>query len=217
MKSKHSSGFTLIELLVVISLIIVLAALVFALAGRAINSAQKAVCITNLQGVGTALQAYLTDKTGKLPGPLNTGQSALFNASSRSLLTYIAPYLEGEREMPAGGYLVDHYGCPSLMKRVKINTIAAAPVVYRLEEKGKLLDINGKDITYPWGYGVGTIPKNYDQIAPRSAGQVWVMIEQDQSMGGTWGNNGASEPAHGNQRMALYWDWSVKPVRLSQW
>jgi len=47
MKAKHP-GFTLVELLIVIAIVAVLAALLFGLASRSINSAQKAVCVSNL-------------------------------------------------------------------------------------------------------------------------------------------------------------------------
>jgi hypothetical protein len=60
-------------------------------------------------------------------------------------------------------------------------------------------------------------PWRLDQIDPISAGQVYAMIEQDQTMGGTWANNGASEPAHGEERMALYFDWTVRLVPVSEW
>lgn len=210
MKLKHSPEFALIELLVSITVIIVLASLVFVVSNRSVNSAHKAVCVTNLRGVGNGLQSYLTKHNYTLPGPLNTGQSALNNGYTRSLVTYIAEYLEGTRETTAGGYLVQNYGCPSLMKRIGENSVAKPAVVHRLEEKGKLLDINGKDVTYPWGYSTGSIPKRVDQLNPVSAGKVWVMIEQDQTMGGSWCNNGATEPAHGPQRMALFWDLTVR-------
>lgn len=215
--SRRPGGFTLVELLVSITIIVVLASLVFTLSSRAINSAQKSVCMSNLRGVGSALQGYILEHSGRLPGPLNTGQSALNNGSSRSLVTYIAPYMEAERDKSAGPYLVANYGCPSLMKHIKVNTVANPPIVYRLEEKGTLLDNLGRNITYPWGYSAGVIPKRLDEINPISANKVWAMIEQDQSMGGSWSNNGAVESAHGNQRIALYWDFSVRGVNLSEW
>lgn len=219
MKTRRSSGFTLTELLVAITIIVVLASLVFTLSSRAINSAQKAVCVTNLRGIGNALQIYVSEKNGVLPGPLNTGQSALYNKSSRSLVTYIGPYMEEARDSDAGPYLIANYGCPSLMKHIAENTIDKPPVVYRLEDRqNKLLDLSTppKDISYPWGYNPEQVPKRLDQINPRSAGIVRLMTEQNQTLGSAWTNNGATRPAHGKESMAMFWDFSVKAVTISE-
>jgi prepilin-type N-terminal cleavage/methylation domain-containing protein len=219
MKNNKPRGFTLTELLVSITIIIILAAIIFTSSSRAINNSQKAVCVSNFRGIAGALQMYTIDRAGRLPGPLNTGQSARYmKTDSRSLLTFIAEYMEGDNDVTDGPYLVQNYGCPSLLKKISGNTITSPAVVYRLEPRGGILYSNaGEDITYPWGYNAAVIPKRIDQISPRSAGRVIAITEQDQTMGGTWTNNGASGPAHGNQRMALFWDMSVRPVNLSVW
>jgi prepilin-type N-terminal cleavage/methylation domain-containing protein len=219
MKIKHSPGFTLTELLVVITIVIILAAMVFTVSSRAVNSAQKSVCVSNFRGVGNALQMYVTEKNGFLPGPLNTGQSALFNKSSRSLVTYIGPYMEQARDSAAGPYLISNYGCPSLMKTIKENTISSPPVVYRLEDRQTPLMDNSvppRDISYPWGYNEAQVPKRLDQISPRSAGRVRALTEQNQSLGSTWPNGGAAQPAHGKESMAMFWDFSVRAVKITE-
>lgn len=219
MKSNRTRGFTLVELLIVITVIIVLAALIFTLSSKAINSAQKAVCVTNMRGIGNALQICVSERNGVLPGPLNTGQSALYNKSSRSLVSYIGPYMEEPRDADAIPYLISNFGCPSIMKHIKENSIAKPPVVYRLEDRqNKLLDNSSppKDISYPWGYNAEQVPKRLDQINPRSAGIVRLMTEQNQSLGSAWTNNGATEPAHGKESMAMFWDFSVKAVTITE-
>jgi prepilin-type N-terminal cleavage/methylation domain-containing protein len=219
MKARHSRGFTLTELLVAITIIIVIASLAFTLFARAINSAQKTVCVTNLRGVGNALQMFVSDNNGFLPGPLTTGQSALFNKGSRSLVTYIGPYMEQVRDPSAGPYLISNYGCPSIMKRLKDNTVEKPAIVYRLEDRqNKLFDNSSppKDISYPWGYNVGQLPKRLDQINPKSAGIVRAITEQNQTLGSAWSNNGAAEPAHGKESMAIFWDFSVRSVTLKE-
>jgi prepilin-type N-terminal cleavage/methylation domain-containing protein len=228
MKTTRSQGFTLTEMLVVITIIVVLATLVFTLSSRAINSAQKAVCITNLRGVGNALQICITERNGILPGPLNTGQSALYHPvqarladKGRSLVNYIGPYMEGVRDSDDQPYLIANYGCPSLMKKVKENTVAKPAILYRLEDRqNKLMDNatpRPNDISYPWGYDASATPKRLDAISPQSAGKVRMITEQNTTLGvGGWPNGGAPTPAHGKETMAMYWDFSVKPVNLSQ-
>lgn len=213
-------GFTLTELLVVISIIAVLALVVFASARRIINSAHKAVCVQNLHGIGNAIQAYCMENNNRLPGPLNVGQSARFNPNATSpgpqLVHYIAPYLEGARDSDTP-YIVNNFGCPALMKKMPPSNIEA-PILYRMGHDD-LEDIYGRK-GFPWIWnnpaGISGKPWRLDQIEPRSAGRVYAMIEQDQTLGGTWANNGATGPAHGKERMALYFDWSVKPRPVSQ-
>jgi prepilin-type N-terminal cleavage/methylation domain-containing protein len=220
MKNDKSRGFTLIELLVVITIVAALAALIFALASRAINSAEKAVCVTNLRSVGNAVQMYVSERNGRLPGPLNTGQSALYNKNdSRSLLTYIGPYLDEVRDSEP--YLMPNYGCPSLTKRLQNNTVSTPAIVYRLEDRQtKLLDTETprpNDISYPWGYNAGARPKRIDEISPASASKVRMITEQNQTLGvGGWSNGGAPGPAHGDESMAIFWDFSVRAVKLKQ-
>jgi prepilin-type N-terminal cleavage/methylation domain-containing protein/prepilin-type processing-associated H-X9-DG protein len=60
-------GFTLIELLVVISIIGILAAMVFPVFARARESARKAVCLSNVKNIGLAIQMYLADNNDTLP------------------------------------------------------------------------------------------------------------------------------------------------------
>jgi prepilin-type N-terminal cleavage/methylation domain-containing protein len=228
MNNKVLKGFTLVEILVVITIIVVLAALIFALSSRAINNAHKAVCVSNLRGVGNALQICITERNGILPGPLNTGQSALFSPvqaelsdKGRSLVNYIGPYMEEPRDSNSEPYMIANYGCPSLMKKVKENTVAKPAILYRLEDRqNKLMDNatpRPNDISYPWGYDPSARPKRLDAISPTSASKVRMITEQNTTLGvGGWPNGGAATPAHGAESMAMFWDFSVRPVKLNE-
>lgn len=80
---KARKGFTLIELLVVISIIAILAAILFPVFANARKKAQEANCESNLKQIGTAIKMYLPDwdetyPTNRLisgnpliPGPLS--------------------------------------------------------------------------------------------------------------------------------------------------
>ena len=213
-------GFTLTEIMVVITIIVVLAFVVIGSVSRITNSAHKAVCVQNLRGIGSAIQAYCSENNNRLPGPLNVGQSARFNPNAASpgpqLVHYIAQYLEGPRDSSVP-YLVGNFGCPALMKKMTASNIEA-PILYRMGHDD-LEDIYGrKGFPWIWNNPAGTSRKPWrlDQINPRSASRVYAMIEQDQSLGGSWDNNGATGPAHGSERMALYFDWSVNPRPISQ-
>jgi prepilin-type N-terminal cleavage/methylation domain-containing protein len=66
MKGRRS-GFTLIELLVVISIITVLASILFPVFAQARERARTAVCLSNLRQIGQAMGLYLGDYEEQFP------------------------------------------------------------------------------------------------------------------------------------------------------
>lgn len=189
-----------------------------------INSAQKAVCVTNMRGIGNAVPGYAVDYNNRLPGPLNTGQTAGFNGaypkgSMPGISRYIGTYLQGNIEWQAGqSVTLRNFGCPSLLKRIPKDRNLASVLVYWITGNNELLkNVGSKGL--PWGYASLTppLPWSLEEFDPMSAGKVIGIIGNDASMlPNPWGNE-PSRPAHGNQRMALYFDWSVKPVKVSAW
>lgn len=65
---RRSGGFTLIELMIVIAIIAILAAILVPNFIRARAQGQLTACKSNLKNIGTALEMYSTDWTGKYPG-----------------------------------------------------------------------------------------------------------------------------------------------------
>jgi prepilin-type N-terminal cleavage/methylation domain-containing protein/prepilin-type processing-associated H-X9-DG protein len=61
-------AFTLIELLVVIAIIAVLASLAYAGAGAMIGKGHATKCLSNMRQIGAAMQMFVGDNDGKLPG-----------------------------------------------------------------------------------------------------------------------------------------------------
>jgi len=67
----NQNAFTLIELLAVISIIALLAALLFPVAGKAVGQAQKTQCLGNLYNIGLATSMYLSDNDDTYPEIVN--------------------------------------------------------------------------------------------------------------------------------------------------
>jgi prepilin-type N-terminal cleavage/methylation domain-containing protein len=67
LKLDRNRGFTLIELLVVVSIIAILAAILFPVFAQAREAARRSSCQSNLYQIGIALQMYARDHDGLLP------------------------------------------------------------------------------------------------------------------------------------------------------
>ena len=69
-RRKKSGGFTLIELMIVIAIIAILAAILVPNFIRARAQGQFTACKSNLKNIGTALEMYSTDASGRYPTAL---------------------------------------------------------------------------------------------------------------------------------------------------
>ena len=83
-------GFTLIELLVVITIIGLLAALLFPVFARARERARQTVCVSNLHQIGLAIQMYQADYNGVLPETF--GDTSEIVADQRPAHDLLLPY-----------------------------------------------------------------------------------------------------------------------------
>lgn len=78
-------GFTMMEILFVISIIAVLAAILFPVFARARESARKHHCANNLMQIGAALSLYARDYDGRFPKENNNFRPLLTFTKSRDV------------------------------------------------------------------------------------------------------------------------------------
>ena len=91
---KTPRGFTLLELLVVITIIGVLAGLIFPVLKTARASARTAACLGNLRQVALAIQFYVNDHDGRMPSLQNRSNT---NEPLPALDTELLTYVSGQR------------------------------------------------------------------------------------------------------------------------
>jgi prepilin-type N-terminal cleavage/methylation domain-containing protein len=102
-RCRHSRGFTLIELLVVISIIAILAAILFPVFAQAREKARAAACLSNGKQIALAVSMYSQDHDEVLPLAVDLSTNAWWESS-------VIPYIRGGG---IGGILA----CPSAPSR----------------------------------------------------------------------------------------------------
>ena len=119
--SRFLHAFTLIELLVVISIIAILAALLFPAVSRGLSSARSAACSSNLRQVGVGFTIYLEENGGRvqLAWVNNTSQAQQFDLPyTGGWIDYYHGRLpEGEKNV--GGCPVQRANKASIWKAAK--------------------------------------------------------------------------------------------------
>lgn len=90
-ENRSRSGFTLIEILVVLTIIALLAAMLFPQFSRSREAARRASCASNLKQIGLALNQYSQDFDATMP-PIYTGSGPI-DKNPRNWRVLVFPYV----------------------------------------------------------------------------------------------------------------------------
>ncbi len=150
-------GFTLIEMLVVIAIIIVIAAMLFPVLGRARGKARVAKCAAHLRQIGLALRMYADDYDDE--GPPTTGWH-LWGGDGQTGNDHPGPGWE-ERIEPYVNNL-DVYRCPDYPRQVRFSYFLNTRCWWVWQRRG-----------YQWGCAWVSHPYIQDPAAYIVAGDCW--------------------------------------------
>lgn len=202
------SAFTLIELLTVIAIIGILAGIMIPTMGKVRRSANDAQCKTALRQWGMAIQLYIDDNKGRLPGPCGVGQGRsiavlpeIYDKDNRSLFSFLAPYVQLKNNNST--LLPDAFVCSAWLR----DTPKANGIVYYLR-------LNGDANYFPWGWagnGNPGTPKLYTEVInnPDYHSRPALIDFDCDFIAADWSDRAPLKPVHGNHRNALFYNWRV--------
>lgn len=181
--SPNKMGFTLIEILVVISIIAILAAILFPVFARVRENARRSSCQSNLKQIGLGLLQYSGDYSDKLVrawygnghGDYNGGSNA---ADRYKWMDAIQPYVKSEQV----------FNCPShgVYPAAPFGSLSYGPYRFRDAYHFGSYAINAGYYGTEDDYPTGTPPEVYFEQSPAgeqntslaamgdAAGCVWV-------------------------------------------
>jgi len=206
---KRRHAFTVVELLIVAGLVALLLALSVPLFSSMRQRTDAAACNANFRSVSRALQHYVADHDGRLPGPLYQGQGQLYRVAGTvdyQLATAVSDYLSLSPPTKGEKYerIADAFACPAWRKATGL----ANGHIYALQIVPSQ--------SPPFGNPNGATPLKPQKItAVLSPATTWAMVEMDWRLfSGASSYNGketvAPRPVHGSIRHLLFFDGHVE-------
>ena len=206
---QRQRAFTLIEMLTVVTVIAILAALIFPLASRMTMTARKSQNISDLRQVYLAIISYTTDHDGLLPGPCYTSVTAEYKHNDRSLSRLLVPYLisvKASETKPGEDGIVPQL-LPAQYKAHFPNATISRP--YNLNA----LNYTDEDYQYPFGYPPPTVrqPKKFVTVPDQANNELLYGLDMKNVNGNPgWAGQLTPGPLYGSTRLYLMWDGHVE-------
>lgn len=208
-------AFSLLEILSVIAIVAILVAVGIPGLANMRTNASKAASASNLRQIGVAIQSYVGENDGRLPGPTKGGQYPIYGvsrATAENLASYLAPYLDLP-PVNSGSAPAKVFAFPAYFARY--GNYDSAPSYFANQRV-----TDGERSYNPWGYAQADptrsgSPTKVVAVASAGLANTWALTEMDQELpvldpGSGWFGKLPNKPFHGATRNTLYFDGSVR-------
>lgn len=214
-RPKYIVAFTLTELLVVIAVFVILLAI---LLPSLFNIRQKASLtdgVQSMRNISMALTLYLNENQNKLPRLDATSQFVAREAFSNQLVTHLLKFLDAE-DVNIWEYV------PGTASAAFLNIVDTPEWGLRRVPAywcNPWVSNDSGSLVRPFGYRGGTAPMFIQHV--HQPGRQVALIDYDNELPSNTGNpirlgGPILKPLHGNFRVALYFDWSVRAVPIEE-
>ncbi len=202
--AKRKTGFTLIELLVVISIIVLLASLLYPMVGRALERGRRAKCASNLQQLGLIFLNFAQDHDGYLPWGTTPVPDDLKDGSLavKYKVTHVMRTLYTNNYVSSFSLFV----CPS----DKVDGAANNTPVKVADPKGTYNSLGNCSYMYIVGHNVLTSPEKHS-VAPVLADEANA-VENGRAQAGNMPKITDADNHGAGYRNVLYLDGHVQRI-----
>ncbi len=207
---RYPKGFSLIELLTVIAVIAVLSGLVLVGLSKIRQRSDRIATAASLRSVGVAIQCYVSEQRGELPGPLYYSQGPRYKKNVLGSLGYYLWSYLGSPAPTSSWQVCEAITNPGYLRSRPSET---SPV-YLVQRSVRL---PGQSGVSPFGYPDRDDPLRMSTLTEFDLREEWALQDLDQQSPdvATWDkSNFVSEPIHGDVRMTLFFDWHVEAVPI---
>lgn len=209
-----SRGLTLLEILLLLGIAAVLAVLLMAGVSRFMAQGQRTQCLSNLRNIGQAMQLYVSDHDGYLPGPLTGGQRLGYSLSVYSDQFHIPRVLGSYLGLPepetGPRRFAREIACPSWIQTLPAGGDVTSLPGYLAHSTVQLT--NGETGR---AFGRSSQPREEPlrlvQVAEPAS--QWALSDIDAGLAPAYQGRLAPGPVHRGFRNVLFYDWHVEAVR----
>ncbi len=212
-RKASPSAYSLLEVVVALAILAVLAVLALQGTGRTREMSDNVRCVGSLRMIGVAMQAYVNDHNGMLPGPLSGGQRLGYDLTysdqfhiPRVLGSYLGlppAKAKGNRQFPS------QIACMAWLRKLDVNgdRLTSPGFITRTKK------VNGETIR-PFGKTEDIPPMRLLAIENRAS--FAVLSDIDTLIAPTYVGSLSPRPVHGHHRNALFLDWHVSAIPIAE-
>lgn len=208
------AAFTMVEVLAVVAIVLILSVLIYPGLKNAMERTHLNIrCVSNLKNIGMAMQNYVLDHDGRLPGPLTDGQRLGYDKTQSDryhIPRVLGEYLDLPPALEKGQkQFAEKIACLAWLKKLGPNGDKLSTPCYLVQRPvidGVKTRVFGNSDTDEPGMAYVRIPLPATTAA---------MVDADAMLAPNYAGRMPDGPVHGNHRNTLFFDWHVEGMPVA--